>query len=47
MLKRVRKFEGGVILESVNSKYSSRIITGKVLETVHIVGKVLEVRKKF
>ena len=47
MLKRVRKFEGGIILESANSEYHPRIITGKELETVHIVGKVLEVRKKF
>lgn len=47
MLKRVRKFEGGIILESANSEYPPRIITGKELETVHIVGKVLEVRKKF
>lgn len=47
MLKRVRKFDGGIILESANSEYPPRIITGKELETVHIVGKVLEVRKKF
>lgn len=47
MLKRVRKFDGGIILESANSEYPPRIITGKELEIVHIVGKVLEVRKKF
>lgn len=44
---RQRKADGGIILESANSEYPPRVITGKELEAVHIVGKVLEVRKKF
>lgn len=47
MLKRVRKFESGIILESANSEYQPIVIVGKDLEKVRIVGKVLEVRKKF
>ena len=46
-LKRVRKFEGGVILEAANQEYEPRVFTGDELSTVRIVGKVLEVRKKF
>lgn len=45
-LKRVRKFEGGIILLPANPNYKERIITGEELNTVKIVGKVLEVRKK-
>lgn len=46
-LKRVRKFEGGIILEAANQEYSPRVFTGQELALIHIVGKVLEVRKKF
>lgn len=46
-LKRVRKFEHGIILEAANQEYPPRIFTGSELELIHIVGKVLEVRKKF
>lgn len=46
-LKRVRKFEGGIILEAANQEYAPRVFTGDELSTVRIVGKVLEVRKKF
>lgn len=46
-LKRVRKFEGGIILEAANQEYPPRIFTGSELELIRIVGKVLEVRKKF
>ena len=46
-LKRVRKFEGGIILESANQEYSPRVFTGEDLQLIHIVGKVLEVRKRF
>ena len=46
-LKRVRKFEGGIILEAANQEYEPRVFTGDELSTVRIVGKVLEVRKKF
>lgn len=46
-LKKVRKFEGGIILEAANQEYAPRIFTGEELSIVRIVGKVLEVRKKF
>lgn len=46
-LKRVRKFEGGIILEAANQEYEPRVFTGDGLSTVRVVGKVLEVRKKF
>lgn len=46
-LKRVRKFEGGIILEAANQEYPPRIFTGHELALIRIVGKVLEVRKKF
>lgn len=46
-LKRVRKFEHGIILEAANQEYPPRIFTGSELELIRIVGKVLEVRKKF
>lgn len=46
-LKRVRKFDGGIVLEAANPDYPPRIFTGENLQLIHIVGKVLEVRKKF
>lgn len=46
-LKRVRKFDNGIILEAANPEYPPRVFVGKDLELIHIVGKVLEVRKKF
>ena len=46
-LKRVRKFEdGSVMLLPANSHYEPRVFAGEQLNTVKIVGKVLEVRKK-
>ena len=46
-LKRVRKFDGGIVLEAANPEYAPRIFTGEELAIVKIIGKVLEVRKKF
>lgn len=46
-LKRVRKFDSGIVLEAANPDYPPRIFTGENLQLIHIVGKVLEVRKKF
>lgn len=46
-LKRVRKFDGGIILEAANPVYPPRVFTEESLQLIHIVGKVLEVRKKF
>ena len=46
-LKRVRKQDNVIILEAANQNYPSRIFSGHAANTVHIVGKVIEVRKKF
>ena len=46
-LKRVRKFEGGIVLEAANPDYPPRIFTGEDLNKIKIMGKVLETRKKF
>lgn len=45
-LKKVRKFEGGIILEAANPDYPPRIFTGEDLRKIKIVGKVLETRRK-
>lgn len=45
-LKRVRKFDGGIILEAANPDYPPRIFTGEDLNKIKIVGKVLETRRK-
>lgn len=46
-LKRIRKFDNGIILEAANQEYPPRVFTGRELELIHIVGKVVEIRKKF
>lgn len=46
-LKRVRKFDGGIILEAANPDYPPRVFTGEDLNIIKIMGKVLETRKKF
>lgn len=46
-LKRIRKFDGGIILESANPEYPLRVFIGEDLNKIKIVGKVLEIRKKF
>lgn len=45
-LKRVRKFDGGIILEAANPDYPPRVFTGEDLNKIKIVGKVLETRRK-
>lgn len=45
-LKRVRKFEGGIILLPANPAYKERVFTGDELNNIRIVGKVLEIRKR-
>ena len=47
MIKRVRKDRGMVILQSSNPAYPPRIITGEEANSVHIVGRVVEVRHKY
>lgn len=46
-LKRVRKFEGGIVLEAANPDYPPRIFTGEDLNKIKIMGKVLETRKQW
>lgn len=46
-LKRVRKQEGAIILESANPDYPPRVFTGESMNHVHIVGRVLELRRTF
>lgn len=45
MLKRMRKFKDGIILESANADYAPIIVTGEDLNDVHIVGKVIGVQR--
>ncbi|ERT60788.1 LexA family protein [Megasphaera vaginalis (ex Srinivasan et al. 2021)] len=46
-LKRVRKADSVIVLESANPEYPPRIFAGKEANKVRIVGKVIEVRKSF
>jgi repressor LexA len=45
MLKRVRKQEGAIILESANPAYPPRVFTGESMNSVRIIGKVVEIRR--
>lgn len=47
ILQRVQVFDEGVMLESANPKYPTRVFSGESLAKIIIVGKVLEVRKRF
>lgn len=44
-LKRVRKQEGAIILESANPSYPPRVFTGEDMNKVRVVGKVVEIRR--
>lgn len=46
-LKRVRKQKNAIILEAANPDYPPRVFVGEDANTVHIVGKVVQVIKKF
>lgn len=46
MLKRVRKQEGAIILESANPSYPPRVFTGEAMNKVRVVGKVVEIRRQ-
>lgn len=46
-LKKVRKHDDVIILESANPTYPARIFSGIEVNTIHIVGKVLETRRKY
>lgn len=46
-LKRIRKHDGVIILESANPSFPPRIFSGEEANNVHIVGKVLETRRKY
>jgi repressor LexA len=45
MLKRIRKQEGAIILESANPSYPPRVFTGESMNSVRVVGKVVEIRR--
>ncbi|WP_330999340.1 LexA family protein, partial [Pectinatus frisingensis] len=44
-LKKVRKHDDVIILESANPAYPARIFSGKEANQIHIVGKVIEIRR--
>ncbi|GBG57783.1 transcriptional regulator [Sporomusaceae bacterium FL31] len=46
-LKRVYKIDGYLIFHSANPNYPPRIFHGKQLKTIHIVGLVKEIKRKF
>ncbi len=46
-LKRVRKHEGVLILESYNAAYPPRVFAGKEMNDVRVVGKVMETRRVY
>lgn len=46
-LKKFHKKNDVIILEAANPSYPVRIIAGLDLEGFHIVGKVIETRKKW
>ena len=46
-LKRVRRHEDVLILESYNVAYPPRVFTGKEMNDVKIVGKVMETRRVY
>jgi repressor LexA len=46
-LKKVIKREGTIILQAFNPKVEPRIFTGEELSEVHIVGKVVETKRKW
>jgi hypothetical protein len=46
-LKRVRKQEDAIVLEAANPDYPARSFAGKEMRRVQIIGKVVEVRRKY
>ena len=46
-LKWIRKQDHMIILEAANPNYPPRVFAGEETNLVHIVGKVIEVRKQF
>ena len=46
-LKRIRKQNNIIILESANPEYPPRIFSGEDVNKIHVVGKVIEERKQF
>jgi repressor LexA len=45
-LKRIRRQEGAIVLESANPSYPPRVITGEDMNKVRVVGKVVEIRRQ-
>ena len=46
LLKRIRKQEGAIILESANPAYQPRVFTGESMNRVRVVGNVVEIRRQ-
>jgi phage repressor protein C with HTH and peptisase S24 domain len=46
-LKKVHIQKDAIILESANPSYPARVFTGVERAIVHIVGKVIETRRKW
>lgn len=46
-LKRVRFQNNAIILEAANSQYPPRLFVGEEMNKVKIIGRVMEVRKRF
>lgn len=44
-LKRVIKHDGAIILEAANPSYPARAFVGEEMNTLHIVGKVIQIRR--
>lgn len=46
-LKRVRKQENAIVLEAANPAYPPRVFVGEQMNTVHIVGRVMELKRLY
>lgn len=44
-LKRIRRQEGAIILESANPAYPPKVFTGESMNALRIIGKVVEIRR--
>ena len=46
-VKKVIKTDNAIILQPLNPNYETKIYTGIELQQVHIVGRVMEIKRKF
>ena len=45
-IKRIHKSDGTIVLQATNPAYPPRVFTGAAANSVHIVGRVVEIRHK-